>query len=147
MKIVVQRVLSAECSVNGKTSGKIDRGLLVFVGVEEDDTERDLLKAAQKIKGIRIFKNKNGKISLSTSDIGGSVLLISNFTLCGSVKHGRRPDFISAAKSDKAREYYDRLIELVSEELPVRTGVFGSTMKITVVNDGPVTMIIDTKEI
>lgn len=147
MKIVVQRVASAECVVEGETSGKIDRGLLVFVGVTEDDEERDLLKAAEKITGIRIFKDANGKISLSTSEIGGSVLLISNFTLCGSVRHGRRPDFIAAAKAEKAMEYYNRLIALIGEKLPVQTGVFGASMKITAVNDGPVTMMINTKEI
>jgi D-tyrosyl-tRNA(Tyr) deacylase len=147
MKIVVQRVAGAECVVNGVTSGKIERGLLVFVGVEQDDTERDLMKAAEKITGMRIFKDEDGKISLSTADIGGGVLLISNFTLCGSVKHGRRPDFVSAAKADKAKEYYDRLIVLIGEKLPVQTGVFGASMKITALNDGPVTMIINTKEL
>ncbi|HBR32429.1 MAG: D-aminoacyl-tRNA deacylase [Eubacteriales bacterium] len=147
MKIVIQRVSSAECVVDGVTSGKIERGLLVFVGVEDTDGERDLQKAAQKITEIRIFKDKKGKISLSCSDIGGGVLLISNFTLCGSVKRGRRPDFISAAKADKARIYYDRLITLIAEKLPVQTGVFGSSMKITAVNDGPVIMIINTNEI
>ena len=147
MKIVIQRVSSAECVVDGVTSGKIERGLLVFVGVEDTDGERDLQKAAQKITEIRIFKDKKGKISLSCSDIGGGVLLISNFPLCGSVKRGRRPDFISAAKADKARIYYDRLITLIAEKLPVQTGVFGSSMKITAVNDGPVIMIINTNEI
>lgn len=147
MKIVVQRVLSAECVVDGVTSGKINRELLVFVGIEDDDNERDLLKAAEKISRIRIFKDEKGKISLSTSDIGGGVLLISNFTLCGNVKHGRRPDFIAAAKADKAKEYYDRLRDLISKKLPVQLGVFGASMKITAVNDGPVTMIINTKEI
>ncbi|HAN21125.1 MAG: D-tyrosyl-tRNA(Tyr) deacylase [Clostridiales bacterium GWF2_36_10] len=146
MKIIIQRVLSAECVVDGVTSGKIDRGLLVFVGVEEDDTDCDLLIAVKKIPEVRIFKDENGKISLSASDIGGSILLISNFTLCGSVKHGRRPDFISAAKAEKAKEYYDRLIDLISEKLPVQTGVFGASMKITAVNDGPVNIIIYTKE-
>lgn len=147
MKIVVQRVASAECVVDGVTSGKIGRGLLVFLGVEKDDTEKDVLKAAQKITGMRIFKNSEGKISLSTADVGGGVLLISNFTLCGSVKHGRRPDFISAAKADKAKKYYDMLIKLIGEKLPIQTGVFGASMKITVLNDGPVTMIINTKEL
>ncbi|PKM62599.1 MAG: D-tyrosyl-tRNA(Tyr) deacylase [Firmicutes bacterium HGW-Firmicutes-21] len=147
MKIVVQRVLSAECVSGGITTGKIDRGLLVFVGVEQDDNERDLLKAAEKITGMRIFKDDKGKISLSASDIGGGVLLISNFTLCGSVKHGRRPDFISAAKAEKAREYYDRLTEFIGAKLPTETGAFGESMRITAVNDGPVTMIIDTKEL
>lgn len=147
MKIVVQRVAGAECVVNGVTSGKIDKGLLVFVGVEQDDTEQDVLKAAEKITGMRIFKDRNGKISLSTADVGGGVLIISNFTLCGSVKHGRRPDFTAAAKADKAREYYDKLIELIGQKLPVQTGVFGASMKITALNDGPVTMIINTKEL
>ncbi len=147
MKIVIQRVSSAECAVNGKVSGRIDRGLLVFVGVEREDTEQDVERAAEKITKIRIFKDGKGKISLSTSDIGGGVLLISNFTLCGSVKHGRRPDFIAAAPADKAREYYELLIELISRELPVSTGVFGESMRINAVNDGPVTMIINTKEL
>jgi D-tyrosyl-tRNA(Tyr) deacylase len=120
MRIVVQRVAGAECVVNGVTLGKIEKGLLVFVGVEQDDTERDLMKAAEKITGMRIFKDQNGKISLSTADVGGGVLLISNFTLCGSLSTDADQIYFGG-EADKAKEYYDRLTTLIGDKLPVQT--------------------------
>ena len=104
MRIVIQRVLSASCSVEGNQVSHIGIGLLVFVGVENTDTEKDIETAARKISGIRIFRGDNGKMTLSVGDIGGSIMLISNFTLCADCSHGRRPEFISAAKADKAEE-------------------------------------------
>ena len=144
MRIVIQRVLSASCSVEGNPVSHIGIGLLVFVGVENTDTEKDIETAARKISGIRIFRGDNGKMTLSVGDVGGSIMLISNFTLCADCSHGRRPEFISAAKADKAEDYYEKLYIALSRSVPTVKGVFGGDMRISAENFGPVTVYLDT---
>lgn len=145
MRIVVQRVKQAKCIANQKITGRIDTGLLAFVGIGEEDTPEDITIGAEKLANLRIFEDTNKKMSLSAADVGGEVLLIPNFTLYGSVRHGRRPDFTASAKADKAREYFEALVEQVSKVIPTRIGAFGEHMDIVAENDGPVTIIIDTK--
>ena len=147
MRAVIQRVLSARCTVDGRVTGEIGRGLLVLVGVGKNDTERDLMKCADKIANIRIFEDEKGKMSKSTADVGGSVLLISNFTLYGSVKHGRRPEFLAAAGGETAESFYNRLAAELEKTLCVRRGVFGADMRIDACNDGPVTIFFDTEQL
>lgn len=144
MKIVIQRVLSASCAVEGEHISDIGIGLLVFCGVTADDTEADIQKAAKKITGMRIFRNDAGKMSLSVNDVGGSIMLISNFTLCADCSHGRRPEFLSAAPAAKAEDYYNKLAAIVSETTPTVCGVFGGDMRISAENFGPVTVYLDT---
>lgn len=147
MKIVIQRVLSASCTVEGESISHIGIGLLVFCGVTATDTEEDIKKAAKKISGIRIFRNDAGKMSLSVNDVGGAIMLISNFTLCADCSHGRRPEFLSAAPAAKAEEYYNKLAALIGETVPVVCGVFGGDMRISAENYGPVTVYLDTAEL
>lgn len=144
MKIVIQRVLSASCTVDGEHISHIGIGLLVFCGVTAADTEEDIKKAAKKISGMRIFRNDAGKMSLSVGDVSGSVMLISNFTLCADCSHGRRPEFLSAASAAKAEEYYNKLAAMIGESIPVVCGVFGGDMRISAENFGPVTVYLDT---
>ncbi len=144
MKIVIQRVLSASCNVEGEHISHIGLGLLVFCGVTATDTERDVMLAAKKITEMRIFRNDAGKLSRSVMDVGGEIMLISNFTLCADCAHARRPEFVSAAPAAKAREYYDMLASLMNEKVPVVCGVFGGDMRIAAENFGPVTIPLDT---
>ena len=147
MKIVIQRGLSASCTVEGESISNIGIGLLVFCGVTATDTEEDIKKAAKKIAGIRIFRNDAGKMSLSVNDVGGSIMLISNFTLCADCSHGRRPEFLSAAPAAKAEDYYNKLAALIGETTPVKLGVFGGDMRISAENYGPVTVYLDTAQL
>lgn len=144
MKIVIQRVLSASCNVEGEQISNIGLGLLVFCGVTATDTEEDIKKAAKKISGMRIFRNDAGKMSLAVNDVEGAIMLISNFTLCADCSHGRRPEFISAAPAAKAEEYYNKLAVLLGETNKVVCGVFGGDMRISAENFGPVTVYLDT---
>ena len=147
MRAVVQRVHNAECVVDGKTVSKIEKGLIAFIGVFDDDTEDDILKMANKISGLRVFKDENDKLSLNTSAVGGSVMLISNFVLAGRVNRGFRPDCTHAAKYDEGKRAFDMLAEEIGKTLPTVTGVFGAHMEISVQNDGPINVIIDTREL
>lgn len=147
MRAVVQRVHSAECVVDGKTVSKIEKGLIAFIGVFDDDTDEDLAKMANKISGLRVFKDENDKLSLNASAVGGSVMLISNFVLAGRVTRGFRPDCTHAAKYDEGKRMFDALAEEIGKVLPTVTGVFGAHMEIEVHNDGPINVIIDTKEL
>ena len=144
MKIVIQRVLSASCNVEGEQISNIGLGLLVFCGVTATDTEEDIKKAAKKISGMRIFRNDAGKMSLAVNDVDGAIMLISNFTLCADCSHGRRPEFTSAAPAAKAEEYYNKLAALLGETNKVVCGVFGGDMRISAENFGPVTVYLDT---
>jgi len=147
MKAVVQRVLKAELKVDGKLISKIDKGMVVFLGVGVGDGEVELGKIGKKIAKLRIFEDENGKMNLSLKEIGGEILLISQFTLYGDCSHGNRPSFIMAERPDRANELYLKMKEfLIKEEIPVKTGVFGADMKIDVLNDGPVTIMMDSKE-
>jgi D-tyrosyl-tRNA(Tyr) deacylase len=148
MRAVIQRVSSATCSVEGDITGSIDWGLLVLLGIEEADTDDDLQWLAQKITNLRIFGDENGLMNKSLSDIGGDILLISQFTLFAQTKKGNRPSFLRAARPDKAILLYEKM-KTVLESLtgkPVAAGIFGADMKISLVNDGPVTIIMDTKD-
>ena len=146
MKAVVQRVTASSVSVDGEIVGKIDKGLNVLLGVEEDDTEKDAEVLAAKIAKMRLFEDENEKMNLSVLDVDGSVLVISQFTLCADIKKGNRPSFILAAKPDKATALYEYFSSQLKENgvKKVENGVFGADMAVEISNDGPVTIIMDT---
>ena len=147
MKIVVQRVISASCVVEGKEVSRIGKGLLAFVGVAEGDTEEDLKKGSAKLAGLRIFENEEGKMSLSATDVGGEIMIISNFTLLGRVQRGFRPDCTHAAHPSVAEPMYNAFCDAVAETVPVARGIFGADMQISAHLDGPVNLILDTAEL
>ena len=147
MKAVIQRVLKANLKVDGKLISEIDKGLLVFFGVGQGDDEQMLEKFATKISKLRIFEDENEKMNLSVKDVGGEILLVSQFTLYGDSSHGNRPSFIMAEKPERANQLYEKMARLLREQqVPVKTGVFGADMKIDALNDGPVTIIMDSKD-
>lgn len=147
MRIVVQRVLSASVSIDGKEVSAIGRGLLVLVGVENGDTEEDMRWLVGKTVGLRIFDDENGVMNRSVLDVGGDVLAVSQFTLTASTKKGNRPSYIRAAGHETAVPMYEKYCEAVSEAIgkPVGRGVFGADMLVSLHNDGPVTIIIDSR--
>ena len=148
MKAVVQRVLRADLSVDGKLISNIDKGIVVFWGVGEGDQEIDVIKLVNKISKLRIFEDENGKMNLSLKDINGQILLVSQFTLFADCRHGNRPSFINAEKPERANELYLKAKELFGKEnISVQTGIFGADMKINVLNDGPVTIILDSRDL
>ena len=147
MRVVVCRVDSAVCRVDGEITGKCGVGLLLYVGFHQDDTEEDVKKVASKIGRIRIFRDENGKISKSTSDVGGAALVISNFTLYGRVRHSNRPDFMLACPGDRANEYFELFKKELSAYMHVESGIFGAHMHIDAQNDGPVTLVIESSEL
>ena len=146
MRIVVQRVRHAECEVDGKIVSQIDKGLVAYIGVADDDTEKDVMLAAKKIAGVRVFKDENGKMSKNVSDVDGKIMLISNFVLMGRMTRGFRPDCTHAAKYDMGKKCFDAVAQEISKTVPTVTGVFGAHMEILVNNDGPINVIIDTRE-
>ncbi len=146
MRAVVQRVYSASVSVDGVEVSSIDEGLLVFLGVGKEDNEDTVKKITRKIAGLRIFRDENDKMSRSVSDIGGKILLISNFTLYGNVRHGFRPDFMKSAGAAVAEPLYDLAIKLLNETVECKGGVFGGDMRVIADNNGPVTIIVDTDD-
>lgn len=147
MRVVLQRVSSASVSIAGRITGQIDRGLLVFVGIEDADIAADGEWLAQKIVKLRIFADEEGQRNRSVADVGGGILLISQFTLHASTQKGTRPSYNRAARPEHARPLYEQFIAQLSTALgrPVATGEFGAMMDVTLVNDGPVTLIIDSK--
>ena len=145
MKAVVQRTTRAGVGIDGNTVGRIDRGLLVLLGIEPDDGEADIEYMVKKCSGLRIFEDENGKMNLSVQDVGGSILLVSQFTLLGDARKGNRPSFTGAAVPEKAIPIYERVISELAKRLPVQTGVFGADMQVELVNDGPVTILLDSK--
>ena len=148
MRAVVQRVLSANLKVEGKLISEIGKGLLVFLGVGQGDKESDLVKIISKISKLRIFEDENGKMNLSIKDVGGEVLFVSQFTLYADCKHGNRPSFIQAEKPERAKELYLKgKILLEEENIFTKTGIFGADMKIDAINDGPVTIILDSNDL
>jgi D-tyrosyl-tRNA(Tyr) deacylase len=143
---VVQRVTRASVAVAGETVGAIERGFLALVGVGTDDGESDADALAQKIAGLRVFDDANGAMNLALADVGGAVLVVSQFTLLGDVRKGRRPSFIAAARGEHAEALYERVAaQLRAAGMTVATGSFGADMAVELVNDGPVTILIDTK--
>ena len=149
MRILVQRVKKASVTIDGRVNGKIDKGVLAFVGFCEDDKEEYILPMAQKMAGLRIFEDADGKMNLSLADIGGRVLAISQFTLYADCSHGRRPSFISALKPDAAERYYNIFIKALDDINGTKTekGIFGADMKVELLNDGPVTIMLDSDQI
>ncbi len=149
MRAVVQRVLRAEVSCEGKKVSEIKKGMLVLLGVGKDDTEEDVRYMVKRISNLRIFDDGSGKMNLSVKDIGGDVLVVSQFTLFGDVRWGNRPSFEQAAPRDNAEKLYELFCKLMSEELKkeVKKGVFGAMMDVYLVNSGPVTILIDSKRV
>jgi len=144
MKAVISRVDRAECRVDGEITGKIEHGFLVVAGFSVDDTEDNVIKMASKIGRLRIFGDCEGKINKSAADVGGSALVISNFTLYGRVRHSNRPDFILSCPAERAEIYYELFKKELSAYMPVQSGIFGAHMHIEALNDGPVTLVIDS---
>lgn len=146
MKVVVQRVSEAKVTVAGDVIGEIKIGLMLLVGVGHEDGEQDLIWMADKLAGLRIFEDENGKMNLSIEDIKGAILSVSQFTLYGDCRNGRRPNFMAAAKPEIAETLYEQFNErLRARGLQVETGRFGAMMDVSLVNDGPVTLILDSK--
>ena len=148
MRVVVQRVSQSNVKVSGEVIGEIKEGLMVLVSFVDEDNDTDLDWMTKKIINLRIFNDDEGKMNRSVQDIGGDILLISQFTLHGSTKKGNRPSFIKAAKPDFANVMYERFIKVLEQYLgkEIQTGEFGGDMKVSLVNDGPTTIIIDSKD-
>ncbi|MBU9672867.1 D-tyrosyl-tRNA(Tyr) deacylase [Planococcus sp. CP5-4] len=145
MKVVLQRSKKASVTVDGQITGAIDSGYVLLVGITHSDTQADAVYAAKKIAGLRLFEDEDGKMNRSIEQAGGSVLSISQFTLYGDVKKGRRPSFVEAARPEQAEPLWLKFNEeLTSQGLQVETGVFGAMMDVQLVNDGPVTIIVDS---
>ena len=146
MRAVVTRVNYASVTIDGKVVGSIEKGFLVLLGVKVGDTKAQADKIAEKICGLRVFEDEAGKMNRSLADVGGKLLIVSQFTLYGNCKHGRRPEFLQAAKSEEAVPLYEYFLDLCrGKGFPVETGVFGADMKVLSENDGPVTLILDTE--
>jgi D-tyrosyl-tRNA(Tyr) deacylase len=147
MRAVVQRVSRAQVAVSGEITGEIGLGLLVLLGVGRDDTEADASYLAEKIVGLRIFEDASGKMNLALAEVGGSVLAISQFTLYGDVRRGKRPSFDAAAPPEKARKLYELFVERIrARGLRCETGRFQEMMKVELVNEGPVTILLDSQK-
>ncbi|MBR0367013.1 MAG: D-tyrosyl-tRNA(Tyr) deacylase [Clostridia bacterium] len=146
MRCVIQRVSHASVDVAGETVGKIDGGFLVLLGAEDGDTEADAKYCADKIAGLRVFEDENDRMNLSLKDVGGKVLLVSQFTLLADARHGRRPDFIKAAKPDVAEPLCETVKAMLEAHgLAVETGRFRTHMAVSLLNDGPVTILLDSR--
>jgi D-tyrosyl-tRNA(Tyr) deacylase len=147
MRAVVQRVAHARVSVNGRIYGRIEEGLLVYLGVAEEDQEQDLIYTADKVVNLRIFPDSNGKMNLSVRDTGGGVLVVSQFTLYGDARQGRRPSYTEAAEPEKARLFYQNFTEQIrGYGLQVESGEFAARMEVEYTNVGPVTILLDSKK-
>jgi D-aminoacyl-tRNA deacylase len=145
VKIVLQRVKKAHVEVEGKITGGIKRGFCLLVGIEKGDTERDAISLADKISGLRVFSDLDGKMNLSIQETGGEILAVSQFTLAGSVKKGRRPSFDSAEKPDQAEKLFQFFVaQLRKRNIHTETGIFGAMMDVYLINDGPVTFILSS---
>ncbi|MEE2788263.1 MAG: D-aminoacyl-tRNA deacylase [Myxococcota bacterium] len=145
MRAVVQRVSEASVTVDGERVGQIESGLLVLIGAAKGDTDRDAAILAAKVAGLRIFADENGKMNLNVGQVGGAILAVSQFTLLGDCRKGRRPSFIQAAHPEEAKRLYESYIEHTRGlGLPVETGIFQANMKVSLLNDGPVTLLVDT---
>lgn len=148
MRIIVQRVSEASVSVDSEIVGEIRKGLMVLVGLEESDTREDYDYITNKILGLRIFEDKEGKMNFSVQEVFGGVLIVPNFTLYGDVRKGFRPSFSSSCPVAKAKEYYDEFLAVITKRFPlVEAGVFQADMKVALVNDGPVTIMLDSKKL
>ena len=147
MRCVVQRVSRARVTVAGEVTGEIEKGYMVLVGAEDGDAEADVNYCAEKISGLRVFEDADDKMNLSVQDVGGSVLMVSQFTLLGDARHGRRPSFIRAARPEAAEPMFEQLCKKVADKgIHVETGRFRTHMEVSLVNDGPVTILLDSKK-
>lgn len=147
MRCVIQKVTHADVVVDGETVGRIGDGFMVLLGAENGDTEADARYCAEKIAGLRVFEDKNDKMNLSLADVGGSVLLVSQFTLLADARHGRRPDFIQAARPEVAEPLCDMVKAIIeSKGIHVETGRFRTHMQVSLLNDGPVTILLDSRK-
>ena len=148
MRFVIQRVSRAKVDIDGNTAGSIGHGLLVLAGICEEDDTVIADKMVKKLCGMRIFADENGKTNLALSDVGGQLLIISQFTLYADCRHGNRPSFTKAAGAEKASELYEYILKKASEHVPdVQAGIFGADMKVELLNDGPFTVILDSAEL
>lgn len=148
MRAVIQRVTEASVRIEGEVVGEISQGLMVLIGVEEGDGEADLKYMAEKVPNLRIFEDENGKMNRSLLDIGGQILAVSQFTLLGDARGGRRPSFITAARPETANPMYERLVAQWRDRgIHVETGRFGADMKVGLINDGPVTILMDSHKL
>lgn len=148
MRAVLTRVKNASVTVDGSVIGQIGQGFLILLGVTHEDTEAQAVKLADKLMGLRIFEDENGKMNRSLEDVGGQVLVVSQFTLYGNCKKGRRPEFLAAARPEIAIPLYEKFIALCRDKgFSVETGEFGAEMLVESVNDGPVTLIVDTDQL
>jgi len=147
MRAVVQRVKSASVRVDEKIIGSIEHGIMLLLGIEDTDEEKDLEYMCEKVPNLRIFEDEKGKMNRSLLDVGGSILVISQFTLLGDARKGRRPSFIAAAQPEKAIPMYEKYIaEMKEKNIFTQTGEFGADMKVELINDGPVTILLDSKK-
>ncbi len=147
MRAVVQRVKSAQVYVDGRLTGGIGNGLLIFIGVGKGDDEKDISYMVSKLPDLRIFEDTSGKFNLSLKDVSGEMLIVSQFTLFGDCRKGRRPSFTDAEEPTTAKDLYDRLIDRLKEQgVPVQTGEFQAKMEVHLVNDGPVTLLLDSRK-
>ena len=145
MRAVIQRVSQASVTVEDEVVGQIGQGLLILLGITHEDTEKEAAWLARKIAGLRIFEDDAGKMNLGLTDVGGAALIVSQFTLYGNARKGRRPSFVEAARPEQAQPLYNRLCELmIAEGVRVEQGIFQAAMKVALVNDGPVTLWLDT---
>lgn len=145
MTAVIQRVLCAQVSVNDEVVGSCKKGLCILLGIEKEDTEEDADALVRKILNLRIFSDEDGKMNLSVVDVKGDMLVVSNFTLLASYKKGNRPDYINAAKPEKAKKLYEYFADCCKCFIPVECGVFGADMRVDIRNDGPVTIVMDSR--
>lgn len=147
MRVVVQRVKKSSVSVNKKVVGKIDNGLMILVGFTYNDNIKDLEYMVKKVLNLRIFDDENGVMNKNVLEVGGSILSISQFTLYADTKKGNRPSYIKALKSDEATILYNKFNELLNQKIKVETGIFGAEMEVSLINDGPITIILDSEGI
>ena len=147
MKVIVQRSKQAKCIIDGKVVGVIDKGYMLLVGFTHSDTSEQIDKMVKKILNLRIFKDENDKMNLNIKQVNGSILSISQFTLYADIKKGRRPSFTTSASGSVAEPLYNKTLEYVRTIMPCKQGVFGADMKINLINDGPFTIMVDSKEL
>ena len=148
LRTVIQRVISAQVQVDSEVVGQIEKGYLALVGVEEGDSDKDVKYTVDKMVGLRVFEDDEGKMNLSIKEVGGAILAVSQFTLLGDVRKGRRPSFIRAASPEQGNQRYEEVVQgLRSQSLHVETGIFQADMKVQLVNDGPVTILLDSRKL
>lgn len=148
MRAVVQRVHTCSVSVEHKIVGQIEKGLLVYLGVEKEDTDEDMQYLVEKISGLRIFSDSDGKMNLSVQDIHGQIMVVSQFTLCADTRKGKRPSYNNAASPQMGEQYYNHFVDAVrAKGIKADTGVFGGKMQVKYTNDGPVTILLDSKKL